>query len=422
MTINTVIKKDGTEVPFDAEKLNKMAEWADNIGLCWSELALSAIKKVTDKCSTVDIQNALIESCAEKGTHEHLQMAARLFVGSLYKTVHGGFNNQPTLKTFYHKMVDLGVWEVMDYTDEQLEEIEILVDHSKDLTYKYSTMKQLSGKYAKKYKGLTCETPQFTFIGIAMKLMEVSESSRRLEDIEKYYNLLSDLTINPPTPSLTNLRTPFKGLASCAVVLGEDDADSLGTASSIAYRMTCANAGLGMTLRTRTLGDPIRGGEITHTGKIPYYRGTEGMVKSTKQSTRGGSATMHYTILDPEIESLLRLKHPTTVRDKQVRGLDYSVGVNRYFMERAARGDTWMLISLLHGRDVHDALHGSYEVFKIAYEAYEKSDKPRTYVDARTLLSLAAVQRQDTGRVYLHWLDEMNVHTPFKEKIYSSNL
>ena len=420
--LKKVVKSDGTLVDFDANKLNKMAEWGSNVGICWSSLVLDAMKKVTEGCSTEDIQSALIDSCAEKSTPEHLAMAARLYVGSLYKKVHGGFEHRPHLYDFYHDMLVKGVWEEMKYDASDLEYLNSFLDNDKDINYAYSTVKQISSKYSKKFNGVVCETPQYSFMGIALKVMEEQPEERRLDDVIKLYQYLSDLKINAPTPFLAGLRTKFKGYASCAVLKADDEAESLGILVDNAYTMTIASAGIGSTMTSRSLGDPVRGGEITHTGKLPYYRYLEGAVKSTKQSTRGGSSTTHYNILDPEIEDLVRLKHPTTILDKQIRGLDYSVGVNRLFAEKASKGEDWMLCSYFHAKELHEAMSGDVGAFKSLYESYLKSDKPRKMVNAKELLLTVLKQRQDTGRIYIHWLDEMNTHTPFLEKIYSSNL
>lgn len=420
--IKTVIKSNGVEVAFDPDKTNQMAAWAAGLGVCWSSIVFDTMKKLTDKCTTAQIQEALIDSCAEKSTPEHLAMASRLFVGSLYKTAHGGFEVRPHLLDFYTDMVRNDVWERMNYSSTELIVLNDFIDHDKDVRYAYSTVKQIASKYARKLDGRVCETPQFTFMGIALRVMQTQPEERRMEDVKKLYTYLSDLKINAPTPFLSGLRTKFKGYASCAVMKANDTAESLGILVDNAYTLTIASAGIGSTMQCRSIKDPVRNGDITHTGKLPYYRYLEGAVKSTKQSTRGGSSTMHYLALDPEIEDLLRLKHPTTIVDKQIRGLDYSIGVNRYFAEKAARGEEWMLCSFYFAPEVHEAMHGSYSEFKKAYDAYERSGKPKKLVDAQDLLLLLMKQRQDTGRIYVHWLDEMNTHTPFKDKIYSSNL
>lgn len=423
MTIKTVIKSDGSEVPFDAEKLNKMAEWADNLGVGWSELVLSAIKKVNDKCSTKNLQDALISACADKMDKPHLEMAARLFLGTLYKDVHGGFEVRPHLHDFYYDMVSLGAWEDMNYDAVDLDFLNGVIEHDKDLDYPYATLKQISSKYCRKVNKRVVETPQFAFMGIAMKVMEDQPEDRRLDDVVKVYTYLSDLKINMPTPFLAGLRAPNnKGMASCAVIKADDTASSLGAAINNMYDQTIANAGIGVSLNSRSIKDPVRNGEIEHTGKLPYYRYAEAAVKSTKQANRGGSATMQILCLDPEIEDLLRLKHPTSVTDKQIRGMDYSFGVCRYFAEKASRNEDWMLVSEYFAPEVYKALHTGHEAFVKAYNDYEKSDKPRKYVKALDLVKLFSKNRQDTGRIYCTWIDEMNFHTPFKEEIYSSNL
>lgn len=422
MNITTIIKSNGDAVPFDPSKLNRMAEWGNNVGVCWSELVFDALKKVTDNCTTKDLQQALIDACAEKQTQEHMDMAGRLYLGSLYKTVHGSFETRPSLVDFYYDMQAKGVWEKLDYDDTEIEYLNDVLDNDKDLNYKLSTIKQISSKYSKKFAGEVCETPQYTFMGIAMKAMEAQPEERRLEDVTKLYTYLSDLKINMPTPFLAGLRTSFKGFASCCVIKSDDTADSIENLVHAAYKFTNASSGIGGTLTSRSVKDPIRGQPSKHTGKIPYYRYLQGAVKSTKQEVRGGGATVHFTVLDPEIETLLRLKHPTTVEDRRIRGLDYSLGATKLLAEKASLKKQWMLVSYYDSPALYEAHFKGYKEFKKAYEDYEASDAPRKYVNAFEVLKLFLVQRSDTGRMYHTWLDEMNTHTSFKDPIYSSNL
>lgn len=420
--INTVIKSNGDAVPFEMEKLNRMAQWAANIGISWFDCVLRALRKVEDRCTTAQLQEALIEACAEVGDKAHLDMAARLFLGTWYKEVHGSFEERKDFYDFYHDMVISGVWEEMDYDAEAICHFADHLDHGKDLTYSFSTLKQIHSKYSKKLDGVSCETPQFSFMGIAMKAMEAQPKNRRIEDVMNLYDYLSSLYINAPTPFLAGLRTPFKGYASCCVLKANDTSDSLEAITHAAYRFTVASAGIGAALETRSIDDPIRGGQIKHTGKLPYYRYLTGAVASTKQQVRGGSATTFFTIIDPEIDDLIRLKHPTTVSEKQNRGLDYSVGVNKLFAECVARGEDWMLCSYLHAPEVHEALYKGYSAFKTAYYNYLESGKPKKMVNSYDLLVNILKVRQDTGRLYINWIDEMNTHTPFLDPIHSSNL
>jgi ribonucleoside-diphosphate reductase alpha subunit len=424
--IKSVIKRNNEVVEFDPNKLNKWAEWASESKVSWSEIVMSATKKLSDMCSTKDIHKALIDTCLEKATYQHADVAARLLVGEIYKEVFGDFVEPPSLFEFYIKMVESEKWIDMGYVEEELDEIDSFVIHNKDFGYQYSSLRQMCDKYMLKNKhtGQLFESPQFMYVGIALAAMQNQPQEHKVEDVIKLYTYLSDLKINVPTPTLSGMRTKFKGYASCCLFTTNDTAESIEVGSHIAYMMTCASAGIGGYMHTRSVKDPVRGGDIVHYGKLPYLRYYESAVKSTKQAVRGGSATMHINIMDPEIEDLIRLKHPTTPTQKQIRGLDYSNSMNKLFIQKVAKNEQWMLISPYYAQDLYDKFYSSdYESFVELYDKYDKSDiKEKKYVNARELAIDIQKNWRESGRTYKTFIDEINRHTPFKESIYSSNL
>jgi ribonucleoside-diphosphate reductase alpha chain len=423
--ITMVIKRDGTSVPFDVNKLNKWGEWAANNQVSWSDVVFKAMRKLTEGCSTEDIIKALIDACLDNNSYEHSKMAARLLVGDIYKEVFGSFVELPLLLDFYDDMVTASKWKDMGYTPEELIYLEDVIDHSKDFNYEFSTVKQVSERYALKdvKTGKLFESLQFTYMGVALAACSIQPLERRLEDVCNMYEALSDLKINAPTPTLSQLRTDNNGLASCCLFTNKDTSASIEVATHIAYTMTCANSGIGGYLNTRSLGDGVRNNTIEHTGKLPYYRYLEAAVKSTKQSSRGGAATIYFTCLDPEMEDLTRLKHPTTPVAKQIRGMDYGVMMNKYFMEKVAKNEDWMLISIQNAPDLFKLFFSEdIEGFKAEYNRVYESGVSKKTINARELALAIEKQYYETGRVYSLMVDEANRHTPFKEAIYSSNL
>ena len=422
----TVIKRNGEEVTFDETKLNKWGQWASNSNVPWSDVVFQAFRLLSDKCTTNDIQETLIKVCVDKGDIKHLDMAARLLVGKVYKQVFGTFESIPDLPTFYDKMVQDGHWTDMGYSVEDLELLDEVINHNKDFDYKYSTVKQITDKYAvqDRKNNKVYESPQFMYMGVALANMQKMPEDRKIEDVSKLYIHLSDLKINAPTPTLSGLRTKSRGLASCCLFTTLDTADSIGVGSHIAYSATNMNAGVGGYVHTRSLGDGVRDGSIIHTGKLPYYRLYEASVKSTKQANRGGALTTYYSILDPEIETLLRLKHVTTPAEKQIRGMDYGCMINTLFVKKALKNEDWMLVSANDAPDLWAAFFTSKDnpLFEELYNRYLLSDVPKTMVSARKLALTMEAQWYETGRVYKLWVDEVNKHTPFKSSIFSSNL
>lgn len=424
--ITQVIKSDGSEVVFDPERLNKAAIFGDDGNGNWSHIALDAYKRLYDGCTTKEVNQAIIDACISRKDEAHARMAGRVLVGQIYKEAFGGFTKIPSLPNFYHRMVDSGYWEDMKYTGLELTALEAVIDHSKDLSYGYAVLKQFRDKYGIKdaVNDILFESPQMMFMGMAMAVMKNMPKDRRIKDVTKLYTYLSDLKINAPTPYLNGLRTGKTGYASCCVIKADDTAKSIGVAREVAYTMTVNQAGIGYYLASRSIGDGVRGNTIKHMGKLPYYRGIDAGVKENRQQSRGGSATVSFLALDPQIDELIRLRNPMTVTSKRINTMDYAVGINKSFVNRVAKNLDWMLVSYKDAPQLHDGMFTmtmeefDSEVDKIAKDA----SIPKTWIKARDLAIEIITQRTETGRLYVYWTDEMNRHTPFKEIIYSSNL
>lgn len=424
--LRTVIKRDGSPEWFDPEKLNKWAEWSAGLGVDWSTVVLEATKKLSDGCSTDDIHAALLAACIDQETTAHLKMAGRLYIGKLYKRAYGDWRTIPTVREMYHSMVSKGLWAKMDYSDEELDQCQNFIDHSLDLAAPLTESKQTIDKYAisDRTTGEVYETPQFVYMRMALGNMEKMPKDRRMHDVMSLYVYLSQKKINPPSPFSLNLGTTSKQYASCCTVTSLDSAASLAAADHVAYMMTCASAGIGAHLKTRSKGDAVRKGRIRHMGKIPYYKVQQAAVAANLQAGRGGALTMHYTVLDPEFWDLIKLKNVQTVAEQRVKDIDYSVGYNNEFARRVAADETWMLVSYGDAPYLHEAMYAADQtVFLREYAAVEMNVLiPKTTVKARDMAVAFLTEAVGTGRLYEHNTAELNRHTPFKDTIYLSNL
>lgn len=423
--ITTVVKSDGTRVPFNPERMNKAAIFGGD-NEAWSHVALDAYKRLYDGCTTKEVQWAMIDACTDRQDEVHARFGGRLLIGQIYKEAYGGFTHIPSLSKFYQDMVQKQYWEEMNYTGLELAELDVTIDHSKDLTYGYAVLKQFRDKYGIKdnIKDVLFESPQMMFMGIAMAVMKKMPIERRLRDVIKLYTYLSDLKINAPTPYLNGLRTGATGYASCCIIKADDSAKSIGVAKEVAYTMTTKQAGIGYFLGSRSLGDGVRRSTIRHQGKLPYYRGIDTSVKENRQQSRGGSATVSFLMLDPEVEVLMRLKNPQSVATQRINTMDYSVGINKAFAGRAAKNQDWVLVSYQYAPQLHEGMFTmTREEFDVEMDRVAADESiPKQIVKARDLALEIPKQRAATGRLYVYWTDEMNRHTPFKEVIYSSNL
>ncbi len=424
--IESITKRDGSVVEFSPEKLNKWAEWAGGIDVDWSSVVLEACRKCYSGCTTTDLHNAMIAACVDMETTQHLKMAGRLYIGALIKEVFGGLDKVLSVKQMYYKMVEEGLWANMSYSDSELDYLNTIINHSLDFEASLTEIKQITDKYAivDRVSKQAKETPQFVYMRMAMGNMELMPVERRMEDVVKLYTYLSQKKINAPTPFFINLGTPKKQYASCCVTTTLDTAPSLAASDHIAYMMTCASAGIGHHIKTRSRGSGVQNNKVVHLGKLPYYKVSQAVVGANLQSSRGGALTMHFNVLDPEIMDLLNLKNVQTVDQKRIKDIDYSFGFNAEFARKVAKNESWMLVDYAVSPELYESMYeGDQTNFVALYNNIESDESiPKVFVNARDVVLKALKEGVETGRMYLHRTDEMNRHTPFKDKIYSSNL
>ena len=423
--IKTVIKRDGREESFDMLKLSHWAEWAsEKLKIDWYSIVNTALLKCENKCTTVDLQHAMIEACVvDNASTQHQLMGGRLLIGDYYHKLYGGVDSIPSVRQQHTRLVNDGIVENLTcYSDDDWEFFNTIINHSKDLTLKHTQVEQLVGKYSLRDKDGAKETPQFLFMRQALWYASKLNGDKR-EHVKNIYELLSNEVVCAPTPDHLYVGTTKGCSPSCVVVRGEDNLPSLGAMMQVVWSASANGSGIGGSLETRANGDPVRNGAFKHNGKLEYYRSLMDMARANQQSGRAGAITMHYTCLDPEVETIARMKNPTTVQEKRLGLMDYSFGANTVFADAVKNNKEWMLVSTLYAPKLYELLYQpDKELFKKEYEKVRNDTSiPKTITTARKVLFSVLRESVET-RQYEHFTDEMNRNTPFKDKIYSSNL
>lgn len=423
--IKTIIKRDGSKEEFKPYKLNKWAEWAsNNLGkyVDWSSVVMQTAATIGQECTSKQLQEQLIRVCLDNDSWSYYKMAGRLLAALLDKEIYP--NGKPTIQELHNKLIPLGLMVEMGYSDEEYAKLEKVINHDKDYECVYFGLDFINSKYAIKdrVKKVVYETAQFVYMRMAMFLAK--DEPDKVAEATEWYNLFSDNVINAPTPNYVNLGTKLNGLASCCVYTTNDNWPSLAVGDHIAYAMTCMSAGIGSHIKTRSIGDSVRSGAIRHMGKLPYLRSLQGAVQANMQAGRGGASTAYYTCYDPEIKDLIQLRNPRQVEDKKIRGLHYNMGSNKTFARAIATDGDYFTFSYKDHPDLYEAQYsGDQTEFERLYAKYSNTKAAqKNKLRARDILGAVEQEAYETGTAYLHFTDEMNRHTPFKDKIYSSNL
>jgi ribonucleoside-diphosphate reductase alpha chain len=432
-----VVKSDGSKVVIDLDKIHKMVYKACKgiAGVSASMVEMNSGLQFYDGITTKDIQQILVKSASDLITLENPNyqfVAARLLLYRIQKQV---FNTKwkdseiyPPLYDIIERNINKNVYDksIFDmYTKEEVEQCDKYIKHSRDITFTYAGLQQIVDKYLvqDRSNGEVFETPQFMYMLIAMTLFHKYDDERRLDYVKRYYDAISQFKINIPTPIMAGVRTPLRQFASCVLVDSDDSLDSIFTSDMAIGRYVAQRAGIGINAgRIRGLGSKIRGGEVQHTGVIPFLKKFEATVRScTQNGVRGGSATVHFPIWHQEIEDILVLKNNKGTEDNRVRKLDYSIQISQLFYQRFITNEDITLFSPHSVPGLYEAF-GTPE-FDELYEKYERATSvPKTKVSARDLFTNMLKERAETGRIYIMNIDHCNSHSSFTDKVNMSNL
>ena len=355
-------------------------------------------------------------------------MAGRLYSALLYKDIFDSDTPHSIYKV-HTELVNVGLMSPAfynAYTEEDYAILETIIDHKKDLNYAHYQIKQIVNKYSltNRVDNIYYETPQLVYMRVAMRMCQnKGTGAERIERIRRHYTMYSDGIVNVPTPYFTNSGTDRSGFLSCNVFRTTDSVKSLASADHISYMMTVGSAGQGGKLYTRAINSPVKGGSIVHSGKINYYRTQVAMINANLQNGRGGAETQYYDCFDPEWETIQKFKNQMTPVTRQVRGMDYSMCFNSFFLNKAARNEDIALLNFAEFEDLYEAMAlKDTTIFESLYNKYLAEGRFTNFENARTILFGALKEGLETGRHYLCNLTELNRHTPFLDKIYQSNL
>ena len=430
-----VVKRNGSVESLNLEKIHKMVEMAcDGVaGVSESAIEMNANLQIFDGIKTDDIQEILIKSANDLislDTPNYQFVAARLLLFSLRKAVYNAHpDSHPHLYSHIKDCIGHGLYDpaLLDsYSEEEWDEINSMVDYDRDYMFTYAGLRQVVDKYLVQDRSSNevYETPQQMYVMIAATLFQRYPQESRLTYVKKYYDAISRHKINIPTPIMGGVRTPLRQFASCVLVDIDDTLDSIFSSDMAYWLLRCSKGnGIGINAgRIRGINSKIRGGEVQHTGVVPFLKKFESTVRCcTQNGIRGGSATVHFPIWHQEIEDILVLKNNKGTEDNRVRKLDYSIQLSELFYKRFISSGNITLFSPHDTPGLYDAF--GTDKFDDLYTRYESDESiPKTVVPAQDLILAMLKERAETGRIYLMNIDHCNTHSSFKDKVNMSNL
>ena len=429
----TVVKRNGLPEALNLEKIHIMVEEACQglSGVSASQVEINSNLQFYDGITTEQIQNILVRSAADLITLEnpnYQYVAARLLNISIRKKLYGRNRKPPHIFRHVLDGANKGIYDgtiPSAYNDIEWDRINNYIDYDRDNLFTYAGLRQVVDKYLVQDRstGAIYESPQQMYILIAATIFSVYPKETRLKYVKDYYDAISKHQLNLPTPIMGGVRTPIRQYASCVLVDVDDTLDSIFSSDMAIGKYVAQRAGIGINAgRIRGINSKIRGGEVQHTGVIPFLKKFESTVRCcTQNGIRGGSATVHFPIWHQEIEDILVLKNNKGTEDNRVRKLDYSIQISKLFYQRFIDDEE---ITLFSPHDVPEMYEefGSDSFDNLYLEAERNELIPKKTIRAQELFLALLKERAETGRVYIMNIDHCNDHSSFDTPIKMSNL
>jgi ribonucleoside-diphosphate reductase alpha chain len=441
----TVIKRSGEREPLAVEKWQaQIAKVCKGIAdVSQSMIEIKSQPHFYDGITTEEIDGITlraivdlidVEQNPDVGHTNYQYVAGKQRLSMLRKDVYGSYQ-VPHLYTIVKKNVEVGLYtsELLEwYSEDDWNKMNDMLDHEKDETYSYAAIEQLIEKYLVKNRATkeTYETPQIRYIVAAATVFHKEEpNSARMRYIKEYYAAASDGLFTLATPVLAGLGTPTKQFSSCVLIRSDDDLDSIFASGEMMAKYASKRAGIGLEIgRLRPLGSPIRGGEIMHTGMIPFLKKWFGDLRSCSQGgIRNASATVFYPIWHHQFDDLIVLKNNQGTEETRVRHMDYGVVLSAFFWRRFKNKENITFFDPNEVPDLYEAFYTNTTLFEKLYVEYEKRKDLRTKTMSAEEVFKSGIlkERTDTGRIYLVFIDNVQNQGPFDPEyhtIYQSNL
>jgi ribonucleoside-diphosphate reductase alpha chain len=445
MKIITVVKRSGQREALALEKWQtQIAKICSGIAdVSQSMVEIKAQLHFYDGITTKEIDEITlraivdlidVESNPDVGHTNYQYVAGKQRLSMLRKDVYGSYE-PPHLYEIVKRNVATGLYtpELLEWYDEaDWNRMNDMIDHVKDEQYSYAAIEQLIEKYLVKNRSTKeiYETPQVRYMVAAATVFHKEEpNAARMRYIKEYYNAASDGLFTLATPVLAGLGTPTKQFSSCVLIRSDDDLDSIFASGEMMAKYASKRAGIGLEIgRLRSLGAAIRGGEIQHTGMIPFLKKWFGDLRSCSQGgIRNASATVFYPIWHLQFDDLIVLKNNQGTEETRVRHMDYGVVLSAFFWRRFKHKQDITFFDPNEVPDLYEAFYRDTAKFEELYVKYEsRRDLRKKVMSAEEVFKGGILkERTDTGRIYLVFIDNVMNQGPFDPEyhtIYQSNL
>ncbi|AYG02705.1 ribonucleoside-diphosphate reductase subunit alpha [Gryllotalpicola protaetiae] len=421
----TVVKRDGTREPYDANKINlaieKAAEGLDE-NITWvTQIASELELTLFDGITTQQLDEAVIQVALQnvKDDPAFDTVAARLLLKTIYKRVLGDYATDAELKQKhidgFRGYVERGVEEqLLDPRFPQLFDLDRLaaaLEPSNDQLLRYIGLVTLNNRYGIKARnGEPLEVPQYFWMRIAMglSLNETDPTGIALE----FYETMSRLDYLAAGSTLVNAGTKFPQLSNCFVMEMHDDIEHIAKSVRDVMWITKGTGGIGLSVtKLRSQGSPIRSNNTVSTGPIPFMHTIDSVLRAVSRGGKKfGALAFYMENWHLDFPDFLDLRQNSGDPYRRTRTANTAVWISDEFMKRVQNDEPWYLFDPLEVGDLNELYGKAFSERYAFYAAEAEAGRLRMFkkLPARQQFKDILMSLQTTAHPWLTWKDTIN--------------
>ncbi len=429
----TITKRDGSRVPFNADRINKSIERA-----CYGitdpiskviQIATETRLTLYDGITTEELDAATINAALQNAQFglEFDKIATRLLLKDIYKKVLGDYDNQESKLISQEEFVKLHNAHFTEYIQNAVEgglldkrmmenfdlnDLSISLKVENDELYKYSGLSTMLNRYlVKNEKQYPLETPQYFWMRIAMG-MSLNEESPTVW-AKKFYEKMSKLEYLSAGSSNIGAGTPKPKLSNCFLMEMHDDMEHIGKTVSDVLLLSKATGGIGLSVsKLRAEGSVLRTNNTVSSGPIPFMHIIDSAVRAVQRGgKKKGALCFYMENWHLNFQDFLDLKQNSGDDYRRTRTANTAVFISDEFMKRVLEGADWYLFDPNEVKDLNELYGKEFSKRYNEYVELAKAGKMKMYsvLPARQQYKNILVSLETTSHPWLTWKDAINI-------------
>ena len=429
----TITKRDGSKVPFNADKINKSIERA-----CYGiqdpiskviQIATETQLTLYDGITTEEMDAATINAALQNAQFgmEFDKIATRLLLKVIYKKVVGDYDNDESknvsneefaklhsahFKEYILNAIEGGLLDGRMATTFNLDELAHYLKVENDELYKYSGLSTMLNRYLMKgEKQEPLETPQYFWMRVAMG-MSLNEKNATMW-AKKFYDKMSKLEYLSAGSSNIGAGTPHPKLSNCFLMEIHDDMEHIGKTVSDVLMLSKATGGIGLSVtKLRAEGSTLKSNNTISSGPVPFMHIIDSAVRAVQRGgKKKGALCFYMENWHLNFQDFLDLKQNNGDDYRRTRTANTAVYISDEFMKRVLEGADWYLFDPKEVKDLNELYGNEFSKRYNEYVEMAKQGKMKMYhvLPARQQYKNILVSLETTSHPWLTWKDSINV-------------